>query len=96
MGAARAWRFGTGNDEDFRETYVREQREAVLAAMAEYSPDVPVVLDADFGHTDPQLVMPHGGEVRIDPAARSVSPLLTRSATPVSSSLASTSTHTDA
>ena len=40
--------------------------------MAEYSLDVPVVLDADFGHTDPRLVMPHGGEVRIDPAARSV------------------------
>ena len=41
--------------------------------MAEYSPDVPVVLDVDFGHTDPQLVLPHGGDVRIDPAARSVS-----------------------
>ena len=73
MGRARAWRFGTGNDEEFRDTYVREQRETVLAAMAEYSPDVPVVLDVDFGHTDPQLVLPHGGDVRIDPVARSVS-----------------------
>jgi muramoyltetrapeptide carboxypeptidase LdcA involved in peptidoglycan recycling len=73
MGRPLAWRFGTGNDEEFRETYVREQREAVLAAMAEYSPDVPVVLDVDFGHTDPQLVLPHGGDVRIDPGARSVS-----------------------
>ncbi len=73
MGRARGWRFGTGNDEEFRDTYVREQREAVLEAMAEYHPDVPVVLDVDFGHTDPQLVLPHGGEVRIDPAAKSVS-----------------------
>jgi muramoyltetrapeptide carboxypeptidase LdcA involved in peptidoglycan recycling len=73
MGRARGWRFGTGNDEAFRHTYVREQREAVLGAMAEYHPDVPVVLDVDFGHTDPQLVLPHGGEVRIDPAVRSVS-----------------------
>lgn len=73
MGRPRAWRFGTGNDVEFRETYVREQREVVLAAMAEYGPDVPVVLDVDFGHTDPQLVLPHGGEVRIDPIARSVS-----------------------
>ena len=53
--------------------YAREQHDAVLAAMAEYSPDVPVVLDVDFGHTDPQLVLPHGGDVRIDPVARSIS-----------------------
>ena len=34
---------------------------------------MPVVLDVDFGHTDPQLVMPNGGDVRIDPAARTIS-----------------------
>jgi muramoyltetrapeptide carboxypeptidase LdcA involved in peptidoglycan recycling len=73
MGRPLAWRFGTGNDEEFRDAYVREQREVVLAAMAEYNPDVPVVLDVDFGHTDPQLVLPHGGDVRIDPGARSLS-----------------------
>ena len=43
------------------------------AAMAEYSPDVPVVLDVDLGHTDPQLVVPYGGECRIDPVAPTVS-----------------------
>ena len=56
-----------------RTAYVDAQHEAVLDAMEEYSPDVPVVLDVDFGHTDPQLVMPNGGEVRIDPAAGSIS-----------------------
>jgi muramoyltetrapeptide carboxypeptidase LdcA involved in peptidoglycan recycling len=73
MGRPRAWRFGTGNDEAFRASYVAQQHEVVLAAMAEYSPDVPVVLDLDIGHTDPQLVLPVGGECRIDPVARSVS-----------------------
>jgi muramoyltetrapeptide carboxypeptidase LdcA involved in peptidoglycan recycling len=72
MGRPRGWRFGTPNDEEFRASYVESQHRAVLGAMAEYSPDVPVVLDVDFGHTDPQLVMPHGGDCRIDPGAASV------------------------
>ena len=37
-----------------------------------FSPDVPVILDVDFGHTDPHLVVPNGGDVRIDPAARTI------------------------
>ncbi len=73
MGRARAWQFGTPNDEEFRAAYVGAQREAVLGALAEYHPDIPVVLDVDLGHTDPQLVVPNGGDCRIDPAARSVS-----------------------
>lgn len=73
MGRARAWQFGTADDPEFRQSYVQAQREAVLGAFAEYSPDVPIVLDVDFGHTDPQLVIPNGGDCRIDPVAQSVS-----------------------
>ncbi len=73
MGRPRGWRLGTPDDEAFRASYVEGQREVVLAAMAEYSPDVPVVLDVDLGHTDPQLVVPHGGGCRIDPVAGSIS-----------------------
>jgi muramoyltetrapeptide carboxypeptidase LdcA involved in peptidoglycan recycling len=73
MGRPRGWRFGTPDDEEFRASYVAAQHDVVLARMAEYSPDVPVVLDVDLGHTDPQLVVPYGGECRIDPASRSVS-----------------------
>jgi muramoyltetrapeptide carboxypeptidase LdcA involved in peptidoglycan recycling len=67
------WRFGTPDDPAFRAEYVAAQRDAVLGAMAEYSPDAPVVLDVDVGHTDPHLVVPNGGECRIDPGARTVS-----------------------
>ena len=69
----KAWSFEHPNGPAERQAYVDAQHEAVLGAMAEYSPDVPVVLDVDFGHTDPQLVMPNGGEVRIDPAAGTIS-----------------------
>jgi len=73
MGRPRGWRFGTPDDPAFRAAYVGAQHEAVLAAMTEYSPGVPVVLDVDFGHSDPQLVIPNGGDVRIDPQKQTIS-----------------------
>lgn len=53
-----------------RERYRREQHEAVLEAFARYAPDAVLVLDVDLGHTDPQWVLPHGGEITVDGAAR--------------------------
>jgi muramoyltetrapeptide carboxypeptidase LdcA involved in peptidoglycan recycling len=35
-------------------------------------PDLPVVLYLDFGHTDPQMVLPNGGRVILDPATGSI------------------------
>lgn len=45
--------------------YVEAQREAVLRALAEYSPCMPVVFGMDFGHTDPQLILPMGAVVSL-------------------------------
>ena len=73
MARPLAWRFGTPDDPAFRADYTRAQHDAVLGAMAEYSPGVPVVLDVDFGHTDPHLVIPSGGDVRVDPVAGTLS-----------------------
>lgn len=73
MGRPLGWRFGTADDPGFRAAYVDAQHQAVLAAMAEYSPTVPVVLDVDLGHTDPHLVIPNGGDCRIDTGARTIS-----------------------
>jgi muramoyltetrapeptide carboxypeptidase LdcA involved in peptidoglycan recycling len=46
--------------------YTDEQHEAVLAAVTEYHPGVPLVFGADFGHTEPQHVIPSGGTVTVD------------------------------
>ena len=35
-------------------------------------PDLPIVLGLDFGHTDPQMILPNGGRVIIDPAAGTI------------------------
>ena len=34
--------------------------------------DTLAVFDVDFGHTDPQLVIPYGGTVRVDGPARRI------------------------
>lgn len=55
---ARAWR--------------AEHCESVLRAVAEYNPEMVVVLDVDFGHTSPQYVLPYGGRLTIDGAAQRI------------------------
>ena len=73
MGRPKAWELMRPCTPEERTAYVEAQHTAVLRAMGEYSPDVPVVLDVDLGHTDPQLVVPFGGRCRIDPGAQAIS-----------------------
>jgi len=49
-----------------------EQRDAVLAAMERYNPDAVVCIGVPFGHTRPQWIVPYGGAVALDGAARRV------------------------
>lgn len=55
----------------------RAYRDSLEAAIREecrrYRPEMPIVFDVDFGHTDPQVPLPMGSEVRIDPAEESIS-----------------------
>jgi muramoyltetrapeptide carboxypeptidase LdcA involved in peptidoglycan recycling len=55
-----------------RTAYTDAQRAAVTRAMAEYHPDVPVVIGVDAGHADPMVVMPIGNEITLDPATRKI------------------------
>lgn len=73
VGRAKAWEFDRPHSLDRRRAYVEEQRAAVTRALAEYHPDAVVVFDVDLGHTDPQLIIPYGGEVRVDAVERRIS-----------------------
>jgi muramoyltetrapeptide carboxypeptidase LdcA involved in peptidoglycan recycling len=73
MARPKAWNFDQPNDAAGRAAYVAAQRAAVLTAFAEYAPEIPIVFDIDSGHTDPQLTLPFGGDVRVDPRARTIS-----------------------
>jgi muramoyltetrapeptide carboxypeptidase LdcA involved in peptidoglycan recycling len=73
MGRAKAWSFDRPNTADAKMEYARQQRDAVLRAIDEYNPRAVVVFDVDLGHTDPQVVMPHGGHVVVDARQRQIS-----------------------
>ncbi|GGQ59571.1 S66 family peptidase [Streptomyces pilosus] len=72
MGRPKTWSFERPHTPAEAVAYAAEQREAVLRAMRVYAPDAVIVLDVDLGHTDPQLVIPYGGGVRVDGPARRV------------------------
>ncbi|OSZ57088.1 LD-carboxypeptidase [Streptomyces pharetrae CZA14] len=72
MARAKTWSFEHPNSPEEAARYAADQREAVLSAMRMYAPDTPVVFDVDFGHTDPQVVIPYGGTVRVDGPARRI------------------------
>ncbi|KIF70391.1 peptidase [Streptomyces sp. AcH 505] len=72
MARPKTWSLERRNSPEQAARYAREQRDAVLRALAVYAPDTVAVFDVDFGHTDPQLVVPYGGVVRVDGLARRV------------------------
>jgi muramoyltetrapeptide carboxypeptidase LdcA involved in peptidoglycan recycling len=71
-GRAKAWSTDRHLSLPERSAYADAQRGAVRRALAEYNPEALVVFDVDLGHTDPQLIIPYGGRVRVDGPARRV------------------------
>ena len=48
------------------------QRDAIVEQVARYAPDAVVCVGVPFGHTRPQWIVPHGGTMRLDGGARTV------------------------
>ncbi len=55
-----------------RRAFRDAQREAILDVVGTYNPDAVVCVGVPFGHTRPQWVLPHGGEVTLDGRERRV------------------------
>lgn len=72
VGRPKAWSFERPLDEEARRTFRRDQRAAVRTAFEEYGREPVIVFDVDFGHTDPQLVIPIGGRIRVDGPGRRI------------------------
>ncbi|WP_105973893.1 S66 family peptidase [Streptomyces geranii] len=66
MGRAKTWSFEHPNSPEEGARYAAEQRAAVQRALRAYAPGLMTVFDVDFGHTDPQIVLPYGGSIRVD------------------------------
>jgi len=70
---AKAWHTHAPLDEAERATFRADQESAVLRALAMYNPDALFVYGPDFGHTDPQYVIPFGGVMTLDGPAQRIS-----------------------
>ncbi len=66
VGRAKAWEFDKPFTLVQKEEYRKQQQETILKTIRHYHPTIPIVQNMNFGHTDPQIPMPYGGEVRID------------------------------
>jgi muramoyltetrapeptide carboxypeptidase LdcA involved in peptidoglycan recycling len=71
-GRPKAWSFGQRRSGAEKADYTAAQQTAVLRAIREYAPAAPVVFGVDFGHTDPQLIIPFGGNTTVDSINRTI------------------------
>jgi len=62
----KAWSHAQPNPSHEKSLYTEGQKKVVLAAFDEYQLDVPLVFGVDFGHTEPQFILPCGGEITLD------------------------------
>lgn len=60
IGRPKAWDFGQQNTTEQKAQYRVNQREIVVSVVREYNKTIPIVQNVDFGHTDPQIVLPIG------------------------------------
>lgn len=65
VGRPKAWEFNKQNNTKEKADYSKMQRETVLKTVREYNKQIPVVQNLDFGHTDPQIMLPMGNKARI-------------------------------
>ncbi|MGC4887014.1 S66 family peptidase [Micromonospora sp. DT227] len=72
VGRPKAWDFGRPLSVAERAAWGEAQRAAVLRAIGPYVDDPVVVFDVDLGHTDPQLIIPYGGEILVDAVERRI------------------------
>lgn len=49
-----------------REAYIFSQQNAVKSALKDYESNIPVIFNMNFGHTDPQMIVPNGGNIIIN------------------------------
>ena len=68
----KAWDREVGQSVAERTQFATDQRASIVRALDEYNPGVPTVFGLDFGHTDPQIVVPHGGSMTVDGINRTV------------------------
>lgn len=55
-----------------RDAFILSQKNAIKNALKDYSSNILVIFDMNFGHTDPQIIIPNGGFTSIDGANKTI------------------------
>ncbi|MDO8591969.1 MAG: LD-carboxypeptidase [bacterium] len=66
VGRPKAWEFDKQKTAEEKVAYRKTQREVVLKTIRQYNKQIPIIQNLDFGHTDPQIVLPMGQTAMID------------------------------
>jgi muramoyltetrapeptide carboxypeptidase LdcA involved in peptidoglycan recycling len=67
VGRPKAWHFDRQKTKEQKAEYRKTQRETVISVVREYNATIPIVQNVDFGHTDPQIVLPIGRPALLSP-----------------------------
>ncbi len=73
VGRPKAWEFDKQNSSKVKLAYKKKQRQTVLDTIRKYNKDIPIVQNMDFGHTDPQIIVPMGNLANISSQNKTVS-----------------------
>ncbi len=68
----QAWSFESPQPAEEKAEFTHAQEEAIRRALREYHPQALAVFNLDFGHTDPQCIIPNGGRIRVDGIKRRI------------------------
>lgn len=67
IGRAKAWEFDKQLQKVERDLYRQEQQRTITDTTRQYNPQIPLVFNLNFGHTDPQIAVPYGKKATINP-----------------------------
>ncbi|PID31406.1 LD-carboxypeptidase, partial [Candidatus Saccharibacteria bacterium] len=68
VGRPKAWEFDQPHTTEQKADYRKTQRETITKTIREYNADITIVQNVDFGHTDPQIVLPIGRNAVLSPS----------------------------
>ena len=66
MGRPKAWEFNNQKSTEQKSEYKKLQREIIQKTIREYNSLIPIIQNLDIGHTNPQIPLPYGKQIRID------------------------------
>jgi muramoyltetrapeptide carboxypeptidase LdcA involved in peptidoglycan recycling len=72
VGRPQSWDFQRRLGTKEKEAYREEQRKAILKEFRKYNPAAPVVQNLDFGHSNPQICLPYGRRIKVEPQSREI------------------------